>query len=284
MEIDAYTSITCLFGFPVRHSLSPLLHNYVYIKKKINSVYVCFQIPPEELKKAVNALKVLKITGINVTIPHKEKVVKLLDVVDSTARLVGAVNTIKVLPDGRLIGYNTDAKGFIKALKSYCGFNLKERRVILCGCGGAGRAVSVALCIERVKSLQLLDTDGEKACNLACYLRKKFQNIIVEVASGFGDLRLDSCDLFVNATPVGMKGEMLPLRLESLNRRSLVYDLVYSKSPTPLVRACRKYKIRAFNGLSMLVYQAALAEEIWFGRIRGVDSLMFEVLKGAGFI
>lgn len=282
MEIDSGTTITGLFGYAVKHSLSPLIHNYVYHQRNINSIYVCFQVPERDLKKATDSLRVLQFRGINVTIPYKESIIKFLDTLDNTAKLVGAVNTVKVR-NNKLIGYNTDAQGFIRALKETCSFSPRKKRVVLCGCGGAGRAVSVSLCQEKIKKIQLFDIDSRRLKKLSGYLKRVFR-VKIEIAQDMKDLHLDSCELFVNATPLGLKGELLPLSFKKLHKECVVYDLVYGKSATPLVKKCKMRKIRAFGGLSMLVYQAAISEKIWFGDIKDTSGLMFKVLKNVGYL
>lgn len=280
--INSHTSVTGLFGYPVRHSLSPLIHNYVYSKRKMNSVYLCFQIPPADLKKATSVLRTLDVRGINVTIPHKERIIKFLDGLDRTARIIGAVNTVKV-SSNKLLGYNTDGMGFIRALKEHCSFRPAGKRVVICGCGGAGRAVSVALCLEKIKHLQIFDTDIARARSLALHLRKVLR-VKADIARNLKELQLESCQLLVNATPVGLKGELLPLALKKVDRKCLVYDLVYGKTATPLVWKCKKMGLRAFTGLSMLVYQAAISQRVWFGNIKDTSGLMFRALKNEGYL
>ncbi len=280
--IDSRTTLTGLFGFPTKHSLSPLIHNYVFEKKKINCVYLCFEIKPKDLEKAVKALKVYNFIGVNVTIPFKQKIMRYLDRIDKKAQLIGAVNTIKN-ENGKLIGFNTDGSGFVKAIKKICKFNLKGKRVILLGCGGAGFSIGVSLCFEKIQSLELYDIQPQRVKKLASHLKKNFKDIQIQPVFKEKELMLKNADLLINATPCGMKDKKLPINIKGLNKNCLVYDLVYNPPQTPLLKECRKLGIRGFNGLSMLVFQATESENIWFKNIGDTSKYMFKILKDAGY-
>ncbi len=280
--ISSTTRLTGLFGFPVKHSLSPLIHNYVFKKKNVDSVYLCFEIKPKDLERATHSLKVYNFIGVNVTIPFKQKIMRYLDRIDRRAQLIGAVNTVKN-ENGKLVGFNTDGLGFIRALKEVCKFNLRKKRVILLGCGGAGFSIGVSLCLEEIQSLELYDVSSQKTKKLASHLKKNFKNTEIIPVFGEKDLKLKDADLLINATPCGMKDNTFPINIKGISKNCLVYDLVYSFSQTPLLKECKKRGVKGFNGLSMLVFQAVEAENIWFKKIGDTSNLMFKVLKDAGY-
>ncbi len=282
MVIDAHTQLTGLVGHPVRHSLSPLLHNYVFGSRKINCVYLCFDVQEKKIKSAIEALRSLGVVGLNITIPFKEKVIKYLDELDKEASFIGAVNTVK-LAQGKLQGFNTDGRGFIRALKDFCKTDPQGKDILILGCGGAGRALGVVLALSKAKRIFLYDIDNTRLKKLVYFLKSISKRSAIFGLKTLKEEVLRDIDILINATPVGMKNEPPLVDISLLAKTSLVYDLVYNPPQTPLIQESKKRGLKAFNGLSMLVYQGVESQNIWFPGIGDTSSIMFRALEDAGF-
>lgn len=265
-----------LIGYPVKHSLSPLMHNAAFSHLKIDAEYKLFEVKPEGLEDFVNTLEQKNIHGLNVTIPHKEKVIPFLGTISEEARLIGAVNTIKV-SGSRLEGFNTDGEGFLKHLTQDLGFNPENKNIALIGAGGAARAVSVYLASAKPKAIAIFDIDRNKSSALASHLKENFKDIDFKIADSIEELRIGDCDLLANATPIGMK-DSDPYLVEEklLHKGILVYDLIYNPNETNLLRAAKSRGAKVSNGLGMLLYQGAIAFQIWTGK-----SAPLEVMRQA---
>lgn len=269
MEIKATTKIYGIFGHPVGHSLSPAMHNGAFGALGIDSVYLAFDISPEKIGPAADALRTLGIKGVNITIPHKESIIPHLDKISPDARLMGAVNTVKN-DDGILSGYNTDVGGFLRAIKEDIDAKPLGSNVLLLGAGGASRAVLSAFCMNGAESVYIANRTYDKALKLGAEFKKQFKDITIEPVA-LDDVKrindiLSEADILVNSTSAGMEGkEAVELPLESLKKTAAVYDLVYKPRETRLVKEARRLGHRASGGLSMLLYQGALSFEIWTG-------------------
>ncbi len=268
-----------VIGCPVGHTLSPYMHNAAFSKIGINAIYLPFDVKPEDLKDFLKNLRSCRIEGLNVTIPLKEVVLKFLDYLSKEAKLIGAVNTI-VVEGKSLKGYNTDAQGFLQALKKDLGFRPEGRRACIVGAGGAARAVCFALADAKINELWITDIVFRRAKVVSetveknfpkCYITPFKLNRISEVLEGI--------DLLVNATPVGMK-KTDPSIIEPkfLNKDIAVYDLVYNIE-TRLVKAAKAKGLVAANGLGMLLYQGALSFELWIGRQAPIDTMRSALKK-----
>ena len=256
-----------IFGYPIAHSRSPQMHNRTFQKLGIDAVYVPFLIEPNRLAEAVAALRVLNIRGVNITIPHKEAVLKLLDELAPEAHLIGAVNTI-VNRDGHLVGHNTDCLGFMRSLRHELNFEPKDKRILLLGAGGAGRAVTVGLAQAGAAQITLFDQRETVCHHLIDEFAPRFENIRFACFSGDQTSLLEKMsnfDLLINATPVGMKGECWFDGQESLLPPH-VYDLVYSPQGTPLTRAAQSAGKRVVDGTGMLAAQGEEAFFLWRGQ------------------
>ncbi len=256
-----------LVGFPVKHSLSPLMHNTAFKLLGAEANYELFSLEESELDGFFSELKEESspIFGLNVTIPYKEKVIKYLDGISPFAEKVGAVNTIVIMEDRRLIGYNTDGPGFIAHLEELK-FSFNKKRVAIMGAGGAARALVTALCIapNRPQSLKICDIDKGKTDNLINDLGERINVGIVEAVNSIDDLNIELADLLLNATPIGMK-ETDPVLIEEdlLHQDMLVYDLIYNPSETTLLKIAKDRGANTSNGLGMLFYQGVLAFQHW---------------------
>ncbi|OCL26921.1 shikimate dehydrogenase [Orenia metallireducens] len=264
----AEISLTGLFGYPVEHSFSPAMHNSAFKERNLNSLYLPFAIKPENVEEAVKGIKALNLRGVNVTIPHKQAVIPYLDELSEEAELIGAVNTIENR-DGRLIGYNTDGRGFIRSLKEEGDFEVKGKKALIIGAGGAARAVVFQLVLEGIDKVYISDLDQELAQTLADDVNNRVDSAkVVVISSKKVDETVVKVDLVVNATPVGMypKVDVKPVvSAEVLHKNLVVYDLVYNPVETVLLKAAKKAGAKAVSGLGMLLYQGAIAFEIWTG-------------------
>lgn len=271
-DITAQTRLVAVLGHPVGHSLSPRMHNAAFRAQGVDMVYLAFAVLPEQLTSAVDGMKALGMRGANVTVPHKEAVVGLLDVVDPLAARIGAVNTI-VNEESRLWGYNTDVEGFRSALGSVRQAGARGLRCLVAGAGGAAHAVVAALSADEASEIWIFNRTAQRA------------RALCEAASGWGqaactpvaeeDLaaRIQEADLLVNATTVGqglaVKESAIPV--DTIDSHHLVMDLVYGARPTALVAAAEKSGAIALDGREMLVMQAARSYSLWTGLEPPVD-------------
>lgn len=278
--IDGKTKLTGLFGWPVGHTFSPLLHNSAFERLGLNYVYLPFAVQPESLAEAVESIRALNICGVNVTIPHKEKIMPYLDKVDEAARLIGAVNTV-VNDNGRLIGYNTDGPGFAASLKDELSYSLAGKRMLLIGAGGAAKAVAVQSALSGLKELVIVNRNTDKARLLADSAAKTGCSVSVLDFAALNQDLMHKIDLVVDTSPVGMypNVEAEPvIAPELLHSGLLVCDLVYNPEKTVLLKAAEKAGAVTWSGLGMLVQQGALAFQYWTGMAAPVE-IMTKALK-----
>lgn len=256
MRISGRTRITGLFGYPVEHSLSPVMHNAAFEHLNLDYCYVVFPVRPDLLGDAVRAIKALNLRGVNVTVPHKERVIPFLDKVDGEASFIGAVNTI-LNTDGTLVGYNTDGRGFMESLKE-AGIQVEGKTALIIGAGGASRAVSYYLS-ERVEKLYLWDIDTNRLENLVRDLNNIRGNVNIKEINN-----LEGIDILINATPLGLKDtDPCPVDASLITAEMTVCDLIYKD--TPILKAASERGCKTLNGLGMLLHQGVLAFEIWTG-------------------
>jgi shikimate dehydrogenase len=267
--VNGKTRILGVFGYPVEHSLSPAMHNAAIAALGLNYLYIPFSVLPEDIGPAIRSVVSLGIIGVNLTIPHKERVLPFLDQLAPEAQMVGAVNTVHN-DKGRLIGYNTDGEGFAGPLKAL-DYELTGRRAVVIGAGGAARSVVFRLAREGA-SITLVNRTKSRAVHLVQDVRQRIgdariDTLDIEDSAGLIEI-LARAELLVNTTSVGMSprdGEMVPIPPSALHPDLLVYDLVYNPRETRLMAAARATGCRTLNGVGMLVHQGAAALEIWLG-------------------
>lgn len=267
MPINSHTALLGLLGKPIRHSLSPAIHNAIFQKESLNAVYLCFEIDSTAVRSAVEGLRCLGARGFNVTIPYKEEVIPLLDEVSEEVSLIGAVNTVKNV-QGRLKGFNTDGAGFIDSLKIKARFAPEDKEVCILGAGGAAKSIAFYLCKEKVSSLSIYDKDHRKMSDVCARLRSLFPQAKIQELGSSEEIP-GSADLLINATGVGTKESdpvLLPRSFFARYQKLLVYDLIYSAEFTPLLRHAQEYNLEVMNGVWMLIYQALRALSLWFDR------------------
>jgi shikimate dehydrogenase len=249
-----------IIGWPVRHSLSPTIHNAAFAALGLDWVFVPLPVAPGEAPAALTALRTLGFAGANVTMPHKTGVADAVDTLTDDARRLHAVNTVVVGPDG-LGGHNTDAPGFDRFLRRDAGFDAAGRSTLIFGAGGAARACALALARAGAARVTAAARDPSATDGL----RSACEGLPTELAVvAFDDAPSHPADLVVNATPLGIDGEALPL--PPLSPETLVVDLLYHPAVTPLQRSAREAGSTVFGGLGLLLHQAALSFEVWTGQ------------------
>ncbi len=275
-----------LIGYPLSHSLSPRLHTAALAAACLEGEYHLYPIAPEDgegLANLTDRMRQGEIQGLNVTIPHKQTVMACLDDLSPSARAIGAVNTI-VMKDGRLIGENTDAPGFLADLHRAVPKGFKNKNAIVMGAGGAARALVHALLSEGwMITLAVRQADIPQAAQLIAALRGRTDNSVRSVLLDVDNLKpcLENTDLIVNATPLGMfpevSGDPWPDGL-SFPPNVVVYDLVYNPRETALLRQAREEGKTAVSGMGMLIEQAALSFEAWTG-FRPTREVLFQAVE-----
>ena len=278
--ISGRTKICGIIGDPIEHTMSPVMHNAAFKNKGVDYVYLAFRVKKEELGKAIEGMRVLNIRGLNVTIPHKVAVIPFLDELDSLADKIGAINTI-VNDNGVLRGYNTDATGFLQALRER-GIEPKGKSVVILGAGGASRAISFILA-ERGSSLVILNRTWNKAKICTDRISEIFQSEATALKLDRENLAaaLSKADILVNATSVGMSPNIdeTPVTSDLLRPNLVVYDIVNNPTKTRLQREAEAVGATAISGLDMLLWQGALAFEKWTGLKAPIGVMRQEVIK-----
>ena len=280
MKIDGYTRLAAVVANPIKHSISPFIHNSAFEATNTNGVYLAWEVDATELAETVANIRRYQMFGINLSMPYKEQVIAYLDQLSEEACLIGAVNTV-VNREGTLIGYNTDGKGFFKSLPS---FKISRKRMILLGAGGAAKAILAQAILDGVSQISVFvrSSSMEKT---RPYLEK------IQNATGFRvDLlaleniqelqdSITKADLLVNATSVGMDGSSQPIPTSIvLPEKLLVADVIYQPFETPFLKWAKEQGNQSINGLGMLLYQAAEAFELWTGKEMPTDQI-WELLK-----
>ena len=280
MKIDGYTRLAAVVANPIKHSISPFIHNSAFEATNTNGVYLAWEVDATELAETVANIRRYQMFGINLSMPYKEQVIPYLDQLSAEACLIGAVNTV-VNREGTLIGYNTDGKGFFKSLPS---FKISRKRLVLLGAGGAAKAILAQAILDGVSQISIFvrSSSIEKT---RPYLEK------IQNATGFRvdlfaledvqDLQdsITQADLLVNATSVGMDGTSQPIPTSIvLPEKLMVADVIYQPFETPFLKWARNQGNQSINGLGMLLYQAAEAFELWTDKEMPTDQI-WELLK-----
>ncbi|SHE77208.1 shikimate dehydrogenase [Seinonella peptonophila] len=271
IQLTSETKALGLLGHPVSHSKSPQMLNAAFSYHRLPYVYLAFDIAPDQLKEAVAGIKLLRFQGFNVTIPHKISIMDYLDEIDSVADAIGAVNTV-IERNGRLIGTNTDGKGYLRSLEVEMGISVDQESVVMIGAGGAARAVGHALVSHGVKQLTILNRTNEKAEYLATHLSQWLPSIQVGTLKD-GKKILENATCIINTTSVGMHPRIheMPIEADWIPSHCIVSDLIYAPVKTALLKAAKAKGARIQNGLGMLLFQAAIAYEQWTNQIAPIE-------------
>jgi shikimate dehydrogenase len=286
--INAATRCCAVYGFPIRHSASPAMHNAAFAALGLNWRYLAFEVHPDNLRAAIAGARAMQFSGLNLTVPHKLLAMQIVDELDESAKTWGAVNTVRfeardaagqwqplhhfsepVSGEIRSQGFNTDSDGIARSLREDLGLKLAGLKVLLLGTGGAGQVAALRLAMESVSELFLADYVTSKAEAVAEEIRKRHPRVKVTVGFPRGEM-----DLLLNATPIGLK-ENDPSPLDekqfSLRQAGAVYDMIYKPAETKLLAAAKAAGRKTSNGLGMLLHQGAKAFEIWTGKTPPID-------------
>ncbi|HUZ07823.1 MAG TPA: shikimate dehydrogenase [Candidatus Paceibacterota bacterium] len=270
-EINAATRLCAVLGSPVAHSASPAMHNAAFAALALNWRYLAFEVNPKNLRAAIEGAKAMNFAGLNLTVPHKLLALEMVDELDVSAKVWGAVNTIN-FQNGRAIGFNTDADGIATSLREDLKIKLRGARVLLLGAGGAGRTAALKLASEGVSELFLANRTFSKILELQNEIAKKFPAVYVGL--NYPKDSKAKIDLVLNATSIGLKkNDGLPFdgNQFSQNQARAVYDMIYRPAETRLLAAAKKSGCKTANGLGMLLHQGAKAFEIWTGKSAPLD-------------
>lgn len=280
-------------GWPVVHSLSPVMHVEAFGSLGVEADYVAFEVGPDDLEGALDLMGRAGVRGLNLTVPHKAPAVGLVGEISEEARLAGAVNTLVFAEGGRRAGHNTDARGFARAIREEFRMPLSELKVLILGAGGAGRAIALQAARERAERIIIANRTVARAEALArdiapIFLDDKLEGQAarlraVPLGGAALEAEADGVDLIVNATSVGLRpGDPSPMPAHLFRPHHLVYDTIYSPARTPLIEAALEAGARGANGLSMLLHQGALSLEIWLGRQAPLDAMRRALRRAAG--
>jgi shikimate dehydrogenase len=248
------------------------MHNAAFKKLGLNWRYLAFEVAPKNLRAAIEGARAMNFAGLNLTVPHKLLAFDMVDELDKSAKMFGAVNTIKFEKSGRkirAIGFNTDADAIVLSIREDLKLKLRGARVLLLGAGGAGRTAALKLASENVAELFLINRTRSKAEQIAREIRKRFSSVNVSIS--YPESKVD---LILNATSLGLKpGDPSPLdeKQFSLRQARAVYDMIYRPAQTQLLLAAKKAGCKTANGLGMLLHQGAKAFEIWTGKTAPLD-------------
>jgi shikimate dehydrogenase len=266
--INAATRLCAVLGSPVHHSASPAMHNAAFAALGLNWRYLAFEVDPKNLRAAIEGAKAMGFDGFNLTLPHKLLAMDMVDAMDESAKVWGAVNTIRFDGQGAT-GFNTDADGLASSLREDLKLELRGKKVLLLGAGGAGRTAALKLASENVAELFLVNRTPSKADEIASEIKKRYSSAKVSVGFPKADV-----DLLLNATSLGLKPDhALPLdeKQFSLKQTRAVYDMIYRPAETKLLAAAKAAGCQTANGLGMLLHQGAKAFEIWTGKTAPLD-------------
>jgi len=280
MKIDGYTRLAAVVANPIKHSISPFIHNRAFEATNTNGVYLAWEVEANDLAETVANIRRYQMFGINLSMPYKEQVIPYLDQLSEEARLIGAVNTV-VNREGTLIGYNTDGKGFFKSLPS---FKISGKRMVLLGAGGAAKAILAQAILDGVSQVSVFVRSASMR-KTQPYLEKlqhetgfRVDLFTLEDAQELQE-NIRKAELLVNATSVGMDGASQPIPTSIvLPEKLLVADVIYQPFETPFLKWARRQGNHAVNGLGMLLYQAAEAFQLWTGKEMPTDQI-WELLK-----
>ncbi len=281
--VTAHTTVLCIIGYPIEHSMSPIMHNAAIRELNLDYIYLAFNIFPANLNLAVKGIKAFNVVGINVTIPFKQKIMKYLDEIDPIAKKIGAINAIKN-DKGYLTGKNTDAEGGMKALLN-AGYTISGKKVLLLGAGGAAKALAYIMA-EDVNKLVIVNRNEKRALKLSNQIKKYF-GINIEAKKMSENVLKDEskkADIIINATPVGMypNVDKSPIPAEYLHEDLIVYDIVYNPLKTKLITDATQKGCKTLGGLDMLVDQGALAFEWWTNKKPNTSLMKKKIIEFLG--
>ena len=274
-----------LIGYPLSHSLSAVIQTAALKSVNLQGTYELLETPPENLVDRVKFLKTNDYTGFNITIPLKVPITVFTDSVDEMANVVGCVNTIKITPDKKMQGFNTDVYGFANAIDKYKRMALRDKKAVVLGTGGAARACGIALLKLGLGEIDFYSRNILNSTDMINFLRGQFPNVKINLKHYNSLENLSDTAMVVNTTPIGMKSfamneSLLSVgQLKTLPPEAIVYDIVYNPIETQLIKDAKKCDLQTINGLDMLVHQAAKSFEIWTGKVPDFDKMKIAALE-----
>ncbi|SPF43539.1 Shikimate dehydrogenase [Candidatus Desulfosporosinus infrequens] len=257
-----------VIGHPIEHSFSPAMHQAGYEVLGVNAKYHRFDVEPSHLTEAVEGLCALGFSGWNVTLPHKEHILSLLDTLTPQAKRAGAVNTVKI-QEGKRIGHNTDGLGFVRSVEGELN-GFKGKKAVLLGAGGAAKGIALALAEQGMK-VHILNRKLARSEALVEVLQREGGTATAGVLAPGG--WLEEVDLLVQTTSVGLHGEPFPFSVQGISKQALVVDIIFNPSETAFLQEAKQQGCRTLNGLGMLLYQGAYAWEFWLGGQAPVEAM-----------
>ncbi|MBN2401661.1 MAG: shikimate dehydrogenase [Spirochaetes bacterium] len=263
ISISAATELYCIFGNPVKHSLSPVMQNAAFRKLGIEAQFTAFEV--NNIRNAISAMKALNIRGASVTIPFKIQAMKYVDKVDPLAREIGSINTL-CNNNGKIHGYNTDGIGALEALVKN-DVKIKGSHVLLLGNGGSARAIAFTL-LKEGANIIIAGRNIKKIINLVNDLKKKNNNIYYILINKIDKDYMNKIDIIINTTPIGMKPntDKMPIEPDLIQKKHTIFDIVYSPHMTKLLKTGKRKGCKVIHGIEMLVNQGAKQFEIWTGK------------------
>ena len=266
-----------VIGDPIDHSLSPTIHNAAYRELGLECTYIAYKIPKDQLDVEIDSLKKIKISGFNVTIPHKINMLEFLDEMDENCRIIGATNTV-INEDGYLKGYNTDMDGFLEPIKNR-NITIKDSNVLLLGSGGAARAIIAGMAKEKAKEVTIINRTKEHATELKEFSINIGLDAEVKSITEMNDLHTDY-NFIINSSSLGLKNEFNIVPPEIINEETIVYDIVYKPVNTELIKESKKKNAQIIYGYEMLLSQAVRSFEIWLKQEVPYDVMKKAILGG----
>lgn len=266
-----------VIGDPIDHSLSPTIHNAAYRQLGLECTYIAYRIPKGQLDVEIDSLKKIKISGFNVTIPHKINVMEYLDELDENCKTIGACNTV-INDDGNLKGYNTDMDGFLEPIKNR-NISIHDSNILLFGAGGAARAIIAGLAKEKARHVTIVNRTTEHGLQLKEFSGSIGLNSEVKTIEEMNEFHADY-DLIINSSSLGLKNESSPIPIKIINQETVVYDIVYKPVNTELIKESKKKNAEIIYGYEMLLGQAIRSFEIWLEQKAPYDEMKKALLGG----
>ena len=274
-----------LIGYPLSHSMSKVIQEAAFESIGAEGSYEIMETEQEDLISRLKYIRANKFNGFNVTIPLKVPITLFLSGVDNVANVVGSANTIKVMEDSSLFGYNTDVYGFVEAIPEEIRKEIENSEVAILGSGGAARAVGVGISILKAKKIDFYARNIINASEMVSALRENFPNTQLNCKQIESVKDLSQYKMLVNSTPIGMRSKAMGLSpidedvVKTMKQDSIVYDIVYNPLKTELIKYAKKHGIKTIQGLDMLIYQGAKAFEIWTGKKPDVLKMKIAALE-----
>lgn len=282
MIINTETKLLGLLGYPLGHSLSPVMQNAAFEEYKLNKVYIPIEVSPENLETVVKGISKMNFEGFNITKPYKIKIMEYLDEIDEYARLIGAVNTVTI-KKGKLKGYNTDGTGFLKSFEESLSTKIQGKNIFILGSGGAARAISMTLALKGANKIYLCNRTFENAKILSDEINMCALNCSVAVPMSYIEMQdnINDSHVIINCTSVGMVPNIgeIPIDKKLLHKNLIVCDVVYNPEKTQLILAAESIGCKVVTGLGMLIYQGVEAFELWTDKKAPVHTMFNAVNK-----